>query len=694
MNADLANDIENLYSKLLEVENAGNKHGIENLKTIISLLEDKTRKKLTNNIASIRTSVENNLKEINEYIERDRTTQSRLYNATGNILGKITELPNIFKNGLGRQEFWKLFDEYCEGSGDYLDCKDFIFPETPEEIKIRLPSKADFTNAVFKCDVIFIAKNGAEPSELNIENCKFKNLIFSNCKIKKINTSNSNVNEYLKLIATHFTNSIEIKRMNVGTSIMIDKCTTENTSNSIEINDVKTPIINILIMNNETIQYFQNINIASSEIKKGVIINCANASYVRIGIMDTNYDLKEKHEITILDGLKLNIHISSMTETDIFIDTEMIETLFISYSKLHGDISVKKAIKDLYLSNCSTTNNLIINSGTIEKLGLTKTIIEKRMEVNSIQNDKSKNNISIRDCTINKDGSLTIYNKNINKYSLPEIDKLENKGLFSLINMVILHGINIKKSTLGNTEFHNIDMKNANIKIENSSLADTKFYSVQWPNIKNINAEQDTFRQLKYVHEKMGDNITAAKFYAGELEEYKKKKVGDEEISLKDKTLLHISGLLSEHGQNWVRPLLLMSILMIAMMQIFTLILNKLYVPLSTNNNLIVLYMIFFAIAVIAPHTRYKNKIKTDHYLSMLLAISIAYLYLMDGAIFNNSINYVNPLIGTFKDINTTNSRGIDEDRKLLFVLWIGYKAFFIMLGYHLVVSLKRITKF
>ncbi|BBB32396.1 hypothetical protein TTHT_0832 [Thermotomaculum hydrothermale] len=137
--------------------------------------------------------------------------------------------------------------------------------------------------------------------------------------------------------------------------------------------------------------------------------------------------------------------------------------------------------------------------------------------------------------------------------------------------------LEINNSLLNRMRFVNCDFSEAKIKIKNSSLTDCEFVNVDWgeipeericPNLFESNPKkaQDIYRQLKLAHDNQKDFIHGNDFYALEMRAYDKyltekrkflktKKEKNNFNILKDLIIFKISKIASNFGQDWVRVL-------------------------------------------------------------------------------------------------------------------------------------------
>jgi len=114
-----------------------------------------------------------------------------------------------------------------------------------------------------------------------------------------------------------------------------------------------------------------------------------------------------------------------------------------------------------------------------------------------------------------------------------------------------------------------------------------------------------------------------------------------------------------------------------------------------------ILPFIFLLIVGILNEVGFVKKARDDAFVQILplliLIIAASYIAINLDAEYKNlkiAIEFANPFSSSLKEITDTNTSKINNNLSTITITWIAYKGFFILIGYHLVVSLKRITKF
>ena len=176
---------------------------------------------------------------------------------------------------------------------------------------------------------------------------------------------------------------------------------------------------------------------------------------------------------------------------------------------------------------------------------------------------------------INPEARIEIRNLTTKKLFISDLTNYAKN--FSFFNLKILSNgkkpsLEIKNSILNKMHFINSDFSEGKIDIEDSSLIDCEFINVNWGKFieerfcselfskKNRpDKARDIFRQLKYAHDTQKDYINANGFYSLEMRAREKSlKENINEGILGEKFLLSIFKWVSNFGQSWLRPLVLL----------------------------------------------------------------------------------------------------------------------------------------
>ncbi len=220
--------------------------------------------------------------------------------------------------------------------------------------------------------------------------------------------------------------------------------------------------------------------------------------------------------------------------------------------------------------------NIVIENinGKLNKLDFTNINIDKL----SIENIQNLNELELRNVSFNNKSKCTIQNINIIKnFKLTNVDFLEeSKILFENIKcknldmenisqdakqiqlyyIKVLEEFTLERVDFKNTYFNDFDISKARKKISKTSFIDAHLNDIKWGDISTINANQSTFRQLKFVNDSQGNYIEANDFYVMEMKKYKQS-LKDKKGFLQEKFIFLLSEKISNFGQNWMIPLAL-----------------------------------------------------------------------------------------------------------------------------------------
>jgi len=230
----------------------------------------------------------------------------------------------------------------------------------------------------------------------------------------------------------------------------------------------------------------------------------------------------------------------------------------------------------------STTNlrgkyeNIVIENinGKLNKLDFTNINIAKL----SIDNIQNLNELEFKGVDFIKESKCTIKDINIIKnFQLSSVDFLEDtKVLFEHIKcknldmenisqdakqiqlyyIEVLKEFTLEKVDFKNTYFNDFDISKAKKVISKTSFIDAHLNDINWGDISSIDANQSTFRQLKFVNDSQGSYIEANDFYMMEMTKYKESLKDKDGVS-QERFIFWLSKYISNFGQNWMIPLAL-----------------------------------------------------------------------------------------------------------------------------------------
>ena len=178
--------------------------------------------------------------------------------------------------------------------------------------------------------------------------------------------------------------------------------------------------------------------------------------------------------------------------------------------------------------------------------------------------------------------------------------------------------------------FSSIDLKKAKVSLLAAKFVGSSFFLVKWPN--KLDADREMFNQLKNAYDQNANYFEANRFYAEELNAY----ADEKKFWSVDGFVFGISDAVSSHGQNWVKAA--------------------------------IVYLLFGA-AFFLPYFG-ETKTSEEPFDSLIFWVGMLCSYL----------DFINPI-------------RVEPPKNCLLGWWALYKVFAVVILYHLVVSLKRLTR-
>ncbi len=168
--------------------------------------------------------------------------------------------------------------------------------------------------------------------------------------------------------------------------------------------------------------------------------------------------------------------------------------------------------------------------------------------------------LELVDCTFERDANVHIGSLIIDKLEFSQLRNLS--PLVKFVNIAVKQQFVLEDSTLSGAELSNVvlaknDKKEnweAAIKIALSSFTKTAFNNVQWGKVERIDADRDTFRQLKAANEDQKNYLQANEFYMMEMKKYGKEIHGRKD-KRQERVEFWLGDKLSKFSNDWVRPI-------------------------------------------------------------------------------------------------------------------------------------------
>lgn len=505
----------------------------------------------------------------------------------------------------------------------------FIFPEMESykflDDKQTLSEDANFWSANEKVIFTDVAV---------FENCTFENFIFNHTLFLKEIIFIKCTIKSMTFLHCIFANEHPIRfEFNASEKLAFENCQVSNKNHKYKLE----------FINNE----FKFID----------IYNCTFDSYVHIAH-------QQKFDISISENSKityLNIHNCEIKTFRSF--KSNIDDFSLNSNKIEKLQYLLNKSKNVYLYYIDTDNIIIqsrIDNTVIENTFIKESFVYESLEINNAS-------LSIYALTLAKESVFTVQDTNFSYLKLRHFYRLTDQVFFS--NLSIHELFEIRQSNLSKVQFNSLSFdSNCRVDIYQSNVGECIFNNVEWNNIAVINADKDTFRQLKNANDKQSNFITAHQFYAREMDEYSKV---ISEKSFEEKIVFVLGKYISNFSQSWTMPLcwtiivgLVMYLLTISSLE-FIFIVSMLTIP---------ILFIFFP----------KNSIDHNNFSTYLYTVTALFFvfFILVSSNFNGLASFINPF-GSF----------LKENPEKYYFVWLLHKIISSFTVYHFVIALRRATQ-
>ncbi|WP_457623192.1 pentapeptide repeat-containing protein [Persephonella sp.] len=361
-----------------------------------------------------------------------------------------------------------------------------------------------------------------------------------------------------------------------------------------------------------------------------------------------------------------------------------------------------KIYKEINFIETEFKNKSYFNSAVFYRINFSKSVFEKDIDFskavfkNTINFTKTKISKNIKfyeskflckevyfnNCNIHEIEFESIYLAKESHFEIRNcnIFRLKIKNLFNYADIFLISNVKIGSEykgelildncILNDIKFINCDFSQAErIIIKNSFIEDVAFNNVNWGEIsenrinpelfeENPKSARDTYRQIKHALDKHSDHINANWFYALEMKAYEKhmKECFLEGLNCdqnsKDYVIFFFNKWISNFGQSWIRPLLLILL--------FTVLMMFLGIEVNTNVNSIYKYIIPFNL--LPSICIYTMKVILLEILLLVLSTSFSIALLSEKSIFRSlcSIKFEFSVIVAIIVISTINLLSIN----------------------------------
>lgn len=522
------------------------------------------------------------------------------YPGTQSILGAIKKTNMEMRDGfmtqvieLSSKEF--LENWYKSGENFHIGNADSV-TRVSGNIKIdlkRIPKKyGRIENFEFKDSVVFMGENdqnmGIIGECLVFLNCKFeKRLFFQNCKFERGITPHNSFEANSIEICGGFIKEISIDKCELHGLLfsksdlhslkigLVDIKNCEILNGSISLTNIEVNLmcdINFNNFNHGSLRLVNNKILCGCRlsVNKNLSLHFYGKESVfekQIFIYHGEYTSIDFNDIQFNDEVTL---IACSIEEEIKLVGNKFEDRLWILSKDDTNNTISKVTpNEIWIQNNKFLNGFKYNSegNTVERLisifsEQSSGVIEFEnvdFEEIEITGNNFNNSLFYRNCNYRFLNFTNFFNK-----ALVSFQRNYSKNDFQSFNE-----LKIQNSNLGNTEFYDFDFSiYPIIRIIDSRLDNIFVNGVEWFDPRQLQVDEsetdakkilsqkrEIYRQLKFAAEKQSDRITALEFKAKELETHRLT-LGLGKVKKADQLAI-LAGKTNDHGQDWIRPLLL-----------------------------------------------------------------------------------------------------------------------------------------
>lgn len=222
------------------------------------------------------------------------------------------------------------------------------------------------------------------------------------------------------------------------------------------------------------------------------------------------------------------------------------------------DLQLIEFNKDVFISSRNDLS-ILINSLTLNSCTTFKdsTIRLDNLEVNNLIIDK---HINLGNFIINDIFTNHYYSNNFQNYYKNE-NYFNQKEFFESLKKVYRKTkVDLKLSDLGNTKFFNCDLTESEFYFENSIICNIFLIGTKLPNEiisqdKDYNQIKVGYGQIKKAYLNTGDILVANDYLNKEIQSFHNI-LKNNKSNQKDRFILSLNKLSSNHGQDWVQGLI------------------------------------------------------------------------------------------------------------------------------------------
>ncbi|MDA3886008.1 MAG: hypothetical protein PF638_10495 [Candidatus Delongbacteria bacterium] len=337
----------------------------------------------------------------------------------------------------------------------------------------------------------------------------------------------------------------------------------------------------------------------------------------------------------------------------------------------------------VYFDRCKVNGRMFIVHSEFSKsdpsLKLYDVEFNKRLVIRNIQNNNI--NISLNLCHFYENSIVDITYVGAKYFKLKDIYNYSKT--FQIRDIEIQNEFIIEGTSINSLIFIDCNFaKTKKLALKSMSLQNIIFDNINWGKINSdhIDANRDAIRQLKHSNDLQGNYIQANKFYALEMEKYGEE-IKDSKNYL-EKAIFLISKNLSNFSQNWLLPIFWF-IFLYSFLFDFLILKNNAF-DFNTSS-------VFISISILLSKIALASKIITSNTRKWLfITVFIIAAQVTIFSIINWDGNLFNEYFWLFNPFNTKTEGDSDMYEKIVFII---YKLFTILVGYHLVTALRFHTR-
>ncbi|MEX2484170.1 MAG: hypothetical protein WED10_06415 [Brumimicrobium sp.] len=240
---------------------------------------------------------------------------------------------------------------------------------------------------------------------------------------------------------------------------------------------------------------------------------------------------------------------------------------------LYSDCSILDRINILKSFN----GKFIVNGGDIGNIEFNRILEKAEIKLsahNLFEQDLYVFSLVIKDSFFA--GKLDLKYLNIEVLEMPNLSPVENRNVL-FHNIKVYSRLNLSNSFLDGFTLNDVNLENAELRLGGSFIRNTIFSNIKWPIGYVVNEElpenpspkekinyysrlKEVYQQLKHKSFIDNNRLDGLKFYRNEMDAYFQKIKLDKTESRWSRFLLRVDKLVSNFGQSYMRPLLILLI--------------------------------------------------------------------------------------------------------------------------------------